>query len=181
MSTIPEDLRAAIIEAMLADDGPPSHRALAERFGVSKGTIYNIARDADLSHLWEERTARTEAATAANAAELARRRTELQAGLLDDIATLREKLFGDVIHLNVVKCGEGFEQVEQTVLPAGPSDWRNTMGAITGATAQTIGLARLDAENTGAGQASGLLEQFEASLRDARHERERQSREDGDG
>ncbi|MDQ0376561.1 helix-turn-helix domain-containing protein [Amycolatopsis thermophila] len=60
MPTIPEDQRAAI----LADDGPPSHRALAEQFGVSKGTIYNVARDAGLSHLWEDRTARTEAANA---------------------------------------------------------------------------------------------------------------------
>ncbi|PXY20331.1 hypothetical protein [Prauserella endophytica] len=168
---LPQETRDAIADAIRRVP-TPSHRAIASEFGVSISTVYRVAVEYDLADAWEDRRERTEAATAANAAELARRRTELQAGLLDDIAELRERLFGDVVHLNVVKVDMGREEVEQTVLPAGPAEWRATMGAITGAAAQAIGLARLEAENSGAGQASNMLEQFENSLRQARHERE---------
>jgi hypothetical protein len=168
------------IAAAIQRDPVPSHRALAAEFDVSISTIYRVADEYGLADSWEHRRERTEAATASRAADLARRRTELQAGLLDDVQQLRNKLFGDVVHLNVVKVDMGTEEVQHTVLPAGPTDWRATMGAITGAVAQTIGLARLEAEMSGTGQASSLLEDFEASLRQARHDREAASRADSD-
>jgi hypothetical protein len=142
----------------------PTQRAIAREFGVSVSTVYRVAADYDLADAWEDRRDRTEAATAARAADLAKRRTELQVGLLDDIAELRDRLFGDVTHLHVVKSDQFSEDVRETVLPAGPAEWRATMGAITAAAQQTANLARLDAETAGAGQASGLLEQFEQSL-----------------
>lgn len=172
------ETRDAIAAAIRDREPTPSVRDLCAEFDVAKATIYRISEEYGLRDAWEDRTHRTEAATAANAAELSRRRTELQAGLLDDIQQLRDRLFGDVTHLHVVKVDMGAEEVQRTVLPSGPHEWRATMSAITGATQQTIGLARLEAETSGAGQASGLLEQFEASLRDARHQREAASRED---
>ncbi|WP_372662970.1 hypothetical protein [Amycolatopsis kentuckyensis] len=72
----------------------------------------------------------------------------------------------------MVKVDHFGEEVKQTVLDAGPADWRATMGAIGTAAQQTVNLARLDAETAGAGQASGLLEQFEQSLAAARRDRE---------
>jgi hypothetical protein len=134
---------------------PTRHNAPSREFGVSVSAGYRVAADYDLADAWEDRHDQTEAATAARAADLAKRRTELQAGLLDDIAELRDRLFGDVIHLHVVKS----DQFSETVLPAGPAEWHATMGAINAAARQTANLARLDAETAGAGQASGLLEQ----------------------
>ncbi|WP_410652104.1 helix-turn-helix domain-containing protein [Amycolatopsis sp. cmx-4-54] len=165
--SLPQETRERIADAIRRDP-TPTQRAIAREFGVSVSTVYRVAADADLADAWEDRRERTEAATAARAADLAKRRTELQSGLLDDIAELRDRLFGDVVHLHVIKVDPTAEEVRETVLPAGPSDWRATMGAITAAAQQTANLARLDAETAGAGQASGMLEQFEESLRAAR-------------
>ncbi|AUI56798.1 hypothetical protein [Amycolatopsis sp. BJA-103] len=175
---LPQETRDRIADAIRRDP-TPTQRAIAAEFGVSVSTVYRVAADYDLADSWEDRREQTEAATAARAADLAKRRTELQSGLLDDIAILRKKLFGDVVHLHVVKVDPTAEEVRETVLPAGPADWRATMGAITGAVRETTNLARLEADTSGAGAASNMLEQFEASLRIARHDRERLSRDDG--
>ncbi|MET9002757.1 hypothetical protein [Amycolatopsis sp. NPDC004169] len=144
-------------------------------------TVYRVATDYDLADAWEDRREQTEAATAAWAADLAKRRIELQSGLIDDIAELRRRLFGEVVHLHVVKVDMVAEEVKQTVLDAGPSDWRATMGAIDTAAQQAVNLARLDAETAGAGQASGLLEQFEQSLAAARRDHQAAAGTEPDG
>jgi hypothetical protein len=169
---ITPEKRAAIADAIRQPDGPPSFAELCAHFECSRDTIVKVAESIGMRDAWEHRRAQTEAATASRAAILAERRTQLQTDLLDDIQKLREKLFGEVTHLNVVKVDMGTEEVHHTVLPAGPADWRATMGAITGAVQQTVNLARLEAENSGTGAASSLLEDFEASLRQARHDRE---------
>lgn len=169
--SLPQETRERIADAIRRDP-TPTQRTIAREFGVSVSTVYRIAAEYDLAEAWEDRREQTEAATAARAADLARRRTELQSGLLDDIAELRRRLFGEVVHLHVVKVDPTLEEVRETVLDAGPADWRATMGAITAAAQQTANLARLDAETAGAGQASGLLEQFEQSLAAARRARE---------
>jgi uncharacterized protein with GYD domain len=173
-------VREAIAEAIRRTP-TPTQRAIAREFGVSVSTVYRVAADYDLADAWEDRRDQTEAATAARAADLSKRRTELQAGLLDDIAELRDRLFGDVTHLHVIKVDMGSEDVRETVLPAGPAEWRATMGAITAAAQQTANLARLDAETAGAGQASGLLEQFEQSLAAARRDRDAAAAAEPDG
>lgn len=178
---LPQETRDRIADAIRRDP-TPTQRAIAAEFDVSVSTVYRVAAEYELADSWEDRREQTEAATAARAADLARRRTELQSGLLDDIGKLREKLFGEVVHLHVVKVDPTAEEVRETVLPAGPSDWRATMGAITAAAQQTANLSRLDAETAGAGQASGMLEQFEESLRAARIERDAKAAElDGAG
>ncbi|MDQ0377941.1 helix-turn-helix domain-containing protein [Amycolatopsis thermophila] len=171
MPTIPEDQRAAIIEAMLADDGPPSHRALAEQFGVSKGTIYNVARDAGLSHLWEDRTARTEAANASNAARVAEHRQALELESLEAAREILARRFDS--HSVVVKTMIGAEVEE---VDNGPEDWRNIGQAVSNLTTSATQLARLESDLAGAGQASGILDDIEAGLREARLRREAASR-----
>lgn len=172
---IPQETRDAVAKA-IARTPVPTQRQLAREFGISVSSVYRIAGENNLADAWEDRREQTEKATAAKAADLSARRLALQADLLDDVQELRTRLFGEVIHLHVVKCGENNEEVEQTTLDAGPSDWRATMGAITSAVRETVGLARLEAETTGTGAASNLLDDFEASLRLARHTREAASR-----
>lgn len=169
------DILADIRDTAGTTDG--SVRRIAARHGVGMGSVRRIAEEAGLKHAWRDGAYRTEAANTAKAAHLAERRNQLQADLLDDVEELRERLLGDVVHLNVVKRsdapGMSYEVVEQTVLPAGPEHWRATMGAITTAAGRAIELARAEAENSGTGSASNLLDQFATDLAQARRDRER--------
>lgn len=130
-----------------------SVRRIAARHHVGMGSVRRIADAAGIGDAWESGSQRTAAANAQKAVHLTQRRLELQSGLIDDAEDLREKLFGNVVHLNVVRRsdepGMSYEVVEETVLPAGPQEWRVTMGAITSAVGRTVELARLDAEQAG--------------------------------
>lgn len=182
--------RAAIADDIRATAGTPdgSYRKIAARHGCGVATVQKIAAENNLADAWQDGQAQTAAATSVKVSNAAERRAMLQLDLLDDAQALRAKLFGNVVHLNVVKGyppgtgdddadrGGGFgslpEYVEHTVLPAGPREWRDTMSAIGIASSKSVELARLEAEQAGEGAASGLLEQFEKSLREARQRRE---------
>ncbi|HEU5475691.1 MAG TPA: hypothetical protein VFV67_34050 [Actinophytocola sp.] len=174
-----DELRAAVAADIEATAGTPdgSYRKIAGRHSCSVATVQKVAEQAGLKDAWQAGRAQTAAATEVTRTSAAAKRAQLQLDLLDDAQALRKKLFGDVVHLNVVKEGGQFagESVEETVLPAGPRDWRDTMSAIGVATSKAVELARLEAEQAGTGQVSGLLEALEIGLRDARHRREQQA------
>lgn len=176
--------RAAIAEDIRQTAGTPdgSYRAIAKRHACAVATVQAVADENDLRHLWQDGQAKTQAATSVKVSNAAERRARLQLDLLDDAQALRAKLFGDVTHLHVAKDpGEmAGETVVQTVLPTGPREWRDTMSAIGIASSKSVELARLEAETAGEGQASGLLEQFEKSLRAAREAREQAPTSEGE-
>ena len=171
--------RKAIADDIRNTAGTPegSYRAIAKRNQCALGTIQNIAREFELTDAWQDGQAQTAAATSVRQSNAAERRARLQHELLDDVDGLRERLFGEVIHLNVVKA-EGpmaGEYVNKTVLNSGPRDWRDTAGAMAALIGKSVELARLEAEQAGAGAVSGLLDQFMAGLDAARKAREQQA------
>ena len=101
--------------------------------------------------------------------------------LLEDAQWLRSKLRGNVIHLNVVKNAGDYsgESVEQTELAAGSREWRDTMGTIGVTSSKSVELARLEAEQAGAGEVTGLLEQLMQSLHADRAVRDQQAADEG--
>lgn len=173
--------RAAIAEDIRQTAGTPdgSYRAIAKRHDCALGTIQNIAREFELTDAWQEGQQQTAAATSVRQSNAAERRSQLQVELLDDIAELRSRLFGEVTHLHVVKLAGPMagEDVEQTALPAGPRDWDSTMRAIGVAAARMLDIARFEAEQAGTTQSAGLLEQFMQSLRAKREQRDRERAE----
>ena len=176
--------RKAIADDIRATAGTPegSYRQIAKRHECALGTIQNIAKEFELTDAWQDGQAQTAAATSVKVSNGAERRAQLQLDLLDDAQKLRSKLFGNVVHLNVVKRDGPMagEQVEETVLPAGPREWRDTMGAIGIASSKSVELARLEAEQAGTEKSTGLLEQFMQSLRDKRAQRDREREQAAD-
>jgi hypothetical protein len=168
------DIIADIRETAGTTDG--SVRRIAARHHVGMGTVQRVAQQNGLALAWRDGAWRTAEANAANAVHLSERRGQLQADLLDDVEELRERLLGDVIHLNVVResigPGASMERVEQTKLPAGPSDWRATMGAIASAVGRSVELARLDAETTGTGRVTTLIDEITDGLEEYRRIRD---------
>lgn len=171
---LPQETRDAIAAAIQRDPTPPV-RELCDEFDVAKATIYRIAREYGLSNAWEDRRARTEAATATKAADLAAKRQRLEELALDAATEYLHKRH-DPHH--VVE--KGIDGVQVLEVPPGPHEAKAIGQAVQSLSNSAIGFARLASELSSAGQASGLLEQFEASLRQARHDRERASREGTD-
>lgn len=159
------------IAAAIQRDPVPSQRDLAAEFGVAKSTIYRVALEYDLADAWEARRERTEAATATRAADLAAKRQALEELALDAATEWLHKR--NEPHEVTEKTATG---VEVLTLQPGPHEARAIGQAVQSLANSAIGFARLASELSGAGQASGMLEQFEASLRQARHDREHQSR-----
>lgn len=149
-------------------------RAVAARFQMGKATVGKIADEFGLSDAWKAGTEKTEAATAARQAYVAQQRAALQEDLLDTAADLLERLYDNVVHLNTVRLeGENAgDVVERTILPSGPSDWRQTMAAVSSATKEAVALAKLDNENTTTQQVAGLLDAFMEDLAADRAARE---------
>lgn len=176
--------RTAIADDIRETAGTPdgSYRQIAKRHGCAVATVQAVAKEHGLEDAWQTGQAKTAAATTVKVTNAAAKRVQLQTDLLDDAQKLRAKLFGEVVHLNVVKNGGDYagESVEQTALPAGPREWRDTMSAIGIASSKSVELARLEAEQAGEGQASGLLEQFEKSLRAARQQRDQAAASEGE-
>lgn len=173
--------RAAVADDIRQTAGTPdgSYRKIAARHSVALGTVQAIARENGLADRWQEGQQQTAAATSVKQSNAAERRAALQLDLLDDAQKLRARLFGDVVHLNVVKA-EGpmaGEFVQETRLPAGPREWRDTMSAIGIASSKSVELARLEAEQAGTEKSAGLLEQFMQSLRAKREQRDRERQE----
>ncbi|ALG07651.1 hypothetical protein [Kibdelosporangium phytohabitans] len=175
-SRLPDEKRAEIAEDIRRTAGTPdgSYRKIAARHSVGVATVQTVAKENGLADAWKDGHEQTRAATEVKTANAAARRAQLQVDLLGDAQELRERMFGNVRHLHVVKVAGEFagESVEHTVVPTGPREWRDIMSAIGVASSKSVELARLEAEQAGAGQASGLLEQFERSLRSARVARE---------
>lgn len=142
-----------------------SVRKIAARHGVGMTSVRRIAEQHGMSDAWAGGAERVHNANVVKAATVAQKRADLQMDLLDDAQELRERLFADVIHLNVVKVDMHLEEVQQTQLPAGPGEWRNTMTAIGIATDKAIQIAKLENEQAHTGQVSGLLEEFVAALK----------------
>ncbi|WP_041836646.1 hypothetical protein [Actinosynnema mirum] len=194
----PDGFRDQVAEYIRAHAGSPegTFRAISVKFGISKALVGVIADEIGLADAWTDGVARTADATTARRTYLAAQRALLQEDLLDTAADLTSRLHDDVTHLHVVKTipegidadpdedgGFGFlaaERVEHTILPPGPAEWRSTMTAIAAATRAAIDLAKLDQGQDATGQATGMLEQFENSLRAARAERERLATEAAD-
>lgn len=169
---------AGLVDAIRQRAGTPdgSYRALAAEFDVSKRVVELTAKRHGLGDAWAAGRPQTENATAQRRANLAAKRAEIEDGLLDDIVELRAKLWDDVtVHgVGTDRDPDGGQQARMITkeLPAGPSAWRETMSAIGTASKASTDLARLAAEQAGSGQASGLLDQFERSLADARRARD---------
>jgi hypothetical protein len=178
-----DETRAEVAEWIRQHAGTPegSVRAIAARFGMGKATVGKIADEFGLTDAWKNGTEQTQAATAARNAYVAQQRAALQEDLLDTAADLLERLHDQVIHLNVVRAaGENAgEYVDETTLPAGPPDWRQTMQAVSFATKEAVALAKLDNENTTTQQVTGLLDAFQEDLAADRAAREA-ARRDGD-
>ncbi|MBP2331245.1 transposase-like protein [Kibdelosporangium banguiense] len=179
MARLSDELKAAIAEDIRATAGTPegSYRKIAGRHGVGLASVQKVAQQNGLADAWQNGQQQTAAATSVKQTNAAERRAQLQLDLLGDAQELRGRLFGYVTHLHVVKnMGENAgESVEHTELPSGPREWRDTMSAIGIASSKSVELARLEAEQAGTGQASGLLEQFFQSLERDRAERDKQT------
>ena len=178
---IPDEVREEIAAYIREHAGTPKGtvRAIANRWGIAKSSVGRIADLPNLSDAWTEGVAQTAAATAARSAYVARQRAALQEDLLDTAADLIDRLHDNVVHLNVVKCladspGDDdrppspftptVEIVEQTVLPSGPAEWRQTMTAVQSAVSQAVALAKLDNDTSTTNSVTGLLDQFAADL-----------------
>lgn len=173
------DQRAAVVEDIRANAGTAdgSVRIIAARHQLSMRGVRIVAEQAGLADAWSAGASRTANATAVNIVTSAEKRAQLVHDLLDDAQELRERLFGMVTHLHVVKDG-GFEgeHVEQTKVLAGPPEWRATMSAIGTAISQANAITKLEAESAFSSQATGLIDQFITDLRAARAQRDEQAR-----
>lgn len=190
----PDDVRDEVAAHIRAHAGTPAgtYRAIQLRFGIGKATIGVIADEYGLADAWEKGVEQTQAATKARKTYLERQRSLAQEDLIDLVADLTTRFHDDVVHLNVIKLapedyesdednGGGpfitLERVEKTVLPPGPAEWRATAGAIASLAKAHLELARHDKADEGTGQAIGLLDRFEAGLREAREARQRAAAE----
>lgn len=168
---ISDEKKQAIADAIAAPDGPPSFAELCARFLCSRDTIVRVAESIGMRDAWEHRRAQTEAATAHRAAAVAAHRQELELESLTAAREILARRFDS--HPVVVKTvtGSEIEDVDN-----GPEDWRNIGQAVNGLTNSAIQLARLETDLAGAGQASGILDDIEIGLREARLRREAESR-----
>jgi len=165
----------ALVDDITATAGTPegSVRRIAARHDVSMRTVRTVAAEAGLADAWASGRARTAAAAQARTVTAAERRAWLLCDLLDDIDELRERMFDDVTVPHPT--------MGTVTIPAGPADLRNIATAVGILVDKHVQLARLEVESTGSGQAAGLLEQLEASLRAARLERETRATQSDEG
>lgn len=162
-----QEQRDAVAHAIQRDP-VPTHRAIAREFGIGVSTVYDIAVAYDLSDAWEHRREESEKATATRAALVAEKRQRLEDEALD---AAREFLARKFAPKQVAI--KGMEGAEVVYLDASSEDYRNIGQAVSNLSNSAVQLAKLESELSGAGQASGLLEQFEQSLREARQERDK--------
>lgn len=160
------------IAAAIQREPVPTHRALCAEFDVGMGTIYRVAERYGLADAWEHRRAQTEHATATRAALVAEKRQQLEEAALDAARDVLTRRF-DGRQVAV----KGMEGADVVHVEANSEDYRNVGQAVSNLSNSAVQLAKLESELSGAGQASGLLEQFEQSLRDARERREQQAAE----
>lgn len=159
--------RDAIAEAIQRDP-VPTHRAIAAEFAVGLGTVYDVAVAYGVADAWEHRREESEKATATRAALVAEKRQRLEDEALDAAREFLARKFNP--KQVAIK---GMEGAEVVYLDASSEDFRNIGQAVSNLSGSAVQLAKLESELSGAGQASGLLEQFEQSLREARQERDK--------
>lgn len=164
----PDHIRAEVADYIRAHAGTRegSVRAIARHFGISKTTVGVIADEHDLSDAWTAGAERTANATATRRTHVAWQRALMQEDLLDKAADLMDRIDDQVVHLNVVRVGENMEEVEQTTLPPGPSDYRAMAGAIATFTKASVELAKLDNDTSRTEASLGLLAEFRQALAD---------------
>ena len=180
-----DEQRRAIADDIRQTAGTPdgSYRKIAARHNVkSLSTIQAIAKEFDLADRWQEGQANTAAATSVKQTNAAALRADLQVDLLHDAQEIRRRLWSpDGVPVWAPgQNKDGFDATAVIVtknVEAGPREIREAMAAVGIASSKSVELARLEAEQAGAGEATGLLEQFEKSLLDARHRRDQAASE----
>lgn len=172
-----DEQKAAIAEDIRRTAGTPegSYRKIAKRNEVGVATVQKIAKDNGLADAWQAGQQQTAAATSVRLTNVAARRTELEARLVEQAHDLLDRIHDDVTHLNVVKnMGENAgESVELTVLPPGPRDWKDTMSAVGTASTKSVEIAKHNADQANTGQATSLLRDFMDGIRKRRAERDK--------
>lgn len=147
------------VAAMHADGA--SRNEIARALGRSPSTVSAIARDLGLSFARE----RTAAATAAKQRDNRARRAELAAEMLDDIARLRDELFGPCTVYAFA--GRDGMYREHTLDRPPPREQRDLVLAITHLINAHLRLVEFD-RDTGAAPVAGMLGALFADLQ-ARH------------
>lgn len=169
-----DEQRDAIADAIRRDP-VPTHRAISQEFGVGLGTVYDIASEYGLADAWEHRREQSEQATATRAALVAEKRQRLEEAAIDAaLEFIDKRQQGRQVAI------KGMEGADIVHVEANSEDYRNVGQAVSNLGNTATQLAKLEAELSGAGQVSGLLEQFEQSLRDARERREQQQAAEGE-
>jgi hypothetical protein len=141
-SPIPEETRAAVLED-IASEEELSTRTIADRHGVSESTVRKIAKDNGFTDAFTR--ANTENATRARVADMASRRAELAAGLLEDAEKLRKRAWSKYIH--VANGSEGLESIELDLPPL--SEVRNAYAALGISVDKHLQLVKHDTDTNG--------------------------------
>jgi len=141
-SPIDDETRAAVLED-IASEEELSCREIGKRHGVSESTVRKIARDNGFTDAFTR--ANTESATRARVADMASRRTELAAGLLEDAERLRKRAWSKYVH--VANGSEGLESIELDLPPL--SEVRNAYAALGISVDKHLQLVKHDSDTTG--------------------------------
>lgn len=136
-ATTPADKQAEVIE--LCRQGL-SRNEICRRTGVGHSSVSGIVQRAGLTF---DRT-RIKAATEARQVDLAARRAELQAVLLEDAMKLRAQIWQP--HEYIDHGGKDFNEARWTFPEPTPADKLKLMQATTAALGRSIDLAKLDAD-----------------------------------
>lgn len=102
------DAEKASAVALAIEVGPTE---AGERLEIPKSTVANWMTPEDQALLAERSTAKTAAATAAHALDMATRRADLASGLMDDVARLRDQLFAPCVERKVVTLAGSKDEV----------------------------------------------------------------------
>lgn len=165
---LPEEKRQAILDAIEAGVGSRARADIAREFEVSGDTVRRIAEEAGITDAFVRTMTKT--ATRAREADSAARRSEIAAGLLDDVAFFRAK-FRQEWSKTVVVPGVGAQRVEADDAEVA-TGLQRLMTSVGIAVDKHMALEKHDSGDTGAedaksmllGVAEGLKSMYVASL-----------------
>lgn len=178
---MPPPLDEALRDAILADirAGQKARNRIARDHDVSPSTVTKIAQDEGLTEAFDR--SQTIHATRARNADSDARQAELRARLLETGHMLVGRIDRPVpiwgIGQDVDETGGRTARIVKDTIEPGPKDWKDLMAAVASASSQAVAIQRASVDAEGTGQAAGLLEKFEQSLRKARQERDQQAAE----
>lgn len=154
---IPEDKRADILDD-IRNGG--TTRGIAQRHGVSDFTVRQVAKENGLSDAFSREN--TEKATRARTADLAARRAELKASLLDDAEALRQRAWSEYTYYE--RGATGPEQVTLGLPPL--AEVRQAYTALGIAVDKSVALDKHDGDS-GADDARSMLGSLASGLQAA--------------